>query len=250
MRRHSTLKFLFIFVYLICSLFGESPVDEASNDLTSKLSNFEPSTNYEDISIQGWPIRVSKRLILQTNLYAMVIKELDRELEMTARRLPTPAVSRLRKVRIWLELDNLKSPGGVYHPSAVWLSNHGFNPEKARCIEFGVARNFVEWPRWQPYMVMHELAHAWHHQVLGYDYPPLKEAYRLAVESKSYEQVLHIQGQKKRHYGLNNVQEYFAECTEAFFGVNDFYPFVRPEFKEHDPVGARAVEEAWNQPVK
>ena len=29
--------------------------------------------------------------------------------------------------------------------------------------------------------------------------------------------------------------EYFAESTEAFFGTNDFYPFVRAELKQHDP---------------
>jgi len=29
--------------------------------------------------------------------------------------------------------------------------------------------------------------------------------------------------------------EYFAESTEAYFGTNDFYPYVRSELKEHDP---------------
>ncbi|MFH1718606.1 MAG: hypothetical protein ABIF19_14725 [Planctomycetota bacterium] len=31
-----------------------------------------------------------------------------------------------------------------------------------------------------------------------------------------------------------SYQEYFAECSEAFFGTNDFYPFVRSELKQHD----------------
>ncbi len=30
--------------------------------------------------------------------------------------------------------------------------------------------------------------------------------------------------------------EYFAEGTEAYFYRNDFYPFVRAELKDHDPV--------------
>lgn len=116
----------------------------------------------------------------------------------------------------------------------------------ARCLVFGVVQNFIEWPWWQPFMVMHELGHAWHYQVLGNNYQPIQEAYRRAVQSKTYDEVLHIQGETKRHYGMNNAQEYFAESTEAFFGINDFYPFVRPELLRHDPTGARVVEEAWN----
>jgi hypothetical protein len=210
---------------------------------------FDPTSNYEARHYRGWPVRVNRRLIAETNLCADALQELDHELTMASRRLPAHAVARLRKVTIWVELDNPKTPGGVYHPSAVWLSNHGFNPEKAGCIEFGNARCLIAWPRQQPFMVVHELAHAWHHQVLGYAYAPLVQAFRHAVESKSYEQVLHIQGKVKRHYGLNNVQEFFAEGTEAFFGVNDFFPFVRPEFLAHDPEGARAVEAAWQRPV-
>ena len=34
---------------------------------------------------------------------------------------------------------------------------------------------------------------------------------------------------------MTNPQEYFAECTEAFFARNDFYPYARDELKKHDP---------------
>ena len=39
---------------------------------------------------------------------------------------------------------------------------------------------------------------------------------------------------EEKAYALTSATEYFAESTEAFFGTNDFYPFVRPELKEHD----------------
>ena len=39
--------------------------------------------------------------------------------------------------------------------------------------------------------------------------------------------------------------EYFAEATEAYFGTNDYYPFIRPELELFDAGGARAVEAAW-----
>ena len=42
-----------------------------------------------------------------------------------------------------------------------------------------------------------------------------------------------------------NDQEYFAELTEAYFGTNDFYPFVRAELKQHDPKMYQVLEKVW-----
>jgi len=39
--------------------------------------------------------------------------------------------------------------------------------------------------------------------------------------------------------------EYFAESTEAFFGANDFYPFVRAELQRHDPAMDRLLLRFW-----
>ena len=44
---------------------------------------------------------------------------------------------------------------------------------------------------------------------------------------------------------MNNPKEYFAESTEAFFGRNDFYPFVRSELQQHDPRMYELVKAAW-----
>ena len=98
-----------------------------------------------------------------------------------------------------------------------------------------------------PYVVLHELAHAYHNQVLegGFAEPRVKAAYDGAVEAGIYDEVMSHTGRKVRHYGLNNQMEYFAETTEAYFGVNDFYPFVRAELKEFDPMGFAMMEEIW-----
>jgi hypothetical protein len=47
---------------------------------------------------------------------------------------------------------------------------------------------------------------------------------------------------------MNNTKEYFAETTEAFFGTNDFYPFVRAELKQLDPEVYRLHKKLWTQP--
>ena len=39
--------------------------------------------------------------------------------------------------------------------------------------------------------------------------------------------------------------EYFAETTEAYFGTNDFHPFVRGELLTVDPSCAKLMQNTW-----
>ena len=39
-------------------------------------------------------------------------------------------------------------------------------------------------------------------------------------------------------------------ATEAFFGQNDFYPFVKAELREHDPEITRVLTEVWGVSVR
>ena len=94
-------------------------------------------------------------------------------------------------------------------------------------------------------MVLHELAHAYHDQVFGYDHAGVEAALAAAREAGTYERVLHFDWETVRAYALNNPMEYFAEMTEAYFGTNDFYPFVRAELKEVDPRVFELLEKVW-----
>jgi hypothetical protein len=135
-----------------------------------------------------------------------------------------------------------------YHPDADWLEANGYSTDLVKCVHIPEAadlptpRNINE----QPWVVLHELAHAYHDRVLGFDDPEIKEAYKQAVKDGQYESVLHISGRMQRHYGLTDHKEYFAEASEAFFGTNDFYPFVRAELKQHDPKLYELLEEVWD----
>ena len=51
-------------------------------------------------------------------------------------------------------------------------------------VELANARNFLDWTLEQPWMVLHELAHAFHHKFLpgGFENKELKAAYQNAVK--------------------------------------------------------------------
>ena len=154
-------------------------------------------------------------------------------------------IEQLQSVRIWLERDVAAFPGGVYHPSASWLSSNGYPEYWAEGIQLGNAANYLSWTSIQPALVLHELSHAWHHQVLGYDQSEIKAAYDAAMASGIYEAVAYAGGGTQEAYATTNEIEYFAELSEAYFWENDFYPFTQSELAEFDPQGFTAVENAW-----
>jgi len=208
---------------------------------------YEPTSRYVPRDVEGWTVLVHQRLLEgeKKDLGAETLKVLAAHLHLVNRMVPAKALERLRQVRIWVEADSKDVVCMCYHPSREWLADHGFNPEKAKGVELGGPANFLSWTKHQFAMVLHELAHGYHHQVLGYDRADVKEAYERAKESKSYDDVLYFDGTRKRAYAMNNDQEYFAETTEAFFGTNDMYPFVRAELKVHDPGMYDVLRKAW-----
>ena len=117
--------------------------------------------------------------------------------------------------------------------------------EKAKAVDLANAKNFVKYSKTQFCIVLHELAHAYHDQILSFDDPTILDAFKNAKSEGLYDSVLHMSGNEKLAYAMTDHKEYFAELTEAYFGTNDFYPFVRPELLKHDPVGYEMIETVW-----
>ncbi len=209
---------------------------------------FDPTDAYEKRTIQGWTVRVNKRLAAEgPDLAAKSIELLQFQLYQITRAVPAPALEKIRTVAIWLEPADPLVVCMCYHPDRQWVQSHGLNPEKTHCVEIGSARRFLEWEKSQPWMVLHELAHAYHDQFLpdGFDNSDVRAAFESARDRKLYDHVLRGNGHTEKAYAMTNPMEYFAECSEAFFGTNDFYPFVRAEFEKHDPKGYDLLSRAW-----
>ncbi len=229
----------------LCSLLALLPFNLAA------APGFDPTDRYEVRQVEGWTVLVNKTFLAdEPELSEKTLKWLENQLSQIVHKVPSEAVSRLRTVKIWVEENESHHPCMAYHPDEGWLRNHAMNPEKARCVEVANARNFLKWTREQPWMVLHELAHAYHHQVVdrGFNNPDIKAAYRRAIDEKRYASVLHYDGKEVKAYATNNPMEYFAEATEAFFGANDFYPFVRAELKQHDPEMESLLKTLWGAP--
>jgi hypothetical protein len=210
--------------------------------------DYESTANYTIQNVEGWNVYVNNRLLEEDKALGRMELDLLRvKLFDINRIVPRKALDALHEIPIWLEAASKDVVCACYHPSRRWLTANGFNPEKAGSVELGNAKNFLKWTLHQPSMVLHELAHGYHHRVLGYDNPDIKRAYNKAVRSKKYESVLYYNGKTSKAYALNDEKEYFAELTEAYFGTNDIYPFVRAEIMAHDPLMYETLKKVWGE---
>jgi hypothetical protein len=201
--------------------------------------------------IEGWTVDVDPKLLADEHreLADRVFKALANHLQRVTYILPDDRVAAMRKLRIWIELDNPKIRNMQYHPEADWLIEHGLDPRLVKHVHIPQAAELLERHMWakHPYVVLHELAHAYHDQVLSFDNQEIIDAYNAAKAKGIYDNVLLYTGAHVRHYALTNHKEYFAEMSEAYLGVNDFYPFVRAELKECDPAMFAIMEKVWGK---
>jgi len=211
------------------------------------------SVSHTPRKLEGWTIQVDDRL-----LEPATKDQLDAALRFLAAKLvdikmvvPADKVAKLQQVTLVLDQEhgNLKSM--QYHPSSGWLKNNGYSAELAKCVhlprlaDLVTKRNINE----QPWVILHELAHAYHDQVLGFDNPRIRDAYENYKKSGRGEKTLLFNGNRVKHYALTTPMEFFAEMTEAYFGVNDFFPFTRGELRESEPEIFELLKQVWESPL-
>ncbi len=212
------------------------------------MANPRAPRGYQTRPIEGWQVVVNGAFLKgQPELADRTLKLLAHQLYQITRVVPPEALSRLREIRIWVEENEPHHPCMTYHPDPKWLREHGMSPEKARCVELANARTFLAWTIQQPWMLLHELSHGYHQRFLeaGFDNPEVRAAYDHAIKAKLYERVLRHGGEEDKAYAATNPMEYFAELSEAYFGTNDFFPFVRAELRRHDPLAFAMLESLW-----
>ena len=238
-QRKETMKTLFgsIVGWIACLAIQPVSADEPSF--------YDPV----QLKIEGWTINVDPQLMREENsdVRDKAFAALANHLQRVKFIVPAKQLAKLQALQIWIDLKHPILKNMQYHPSRQWLIANQHDPRLVKHVHIPKAQQLYDRNMWakHPYVVLHELAHAYHDQVLGFRDEEIEKAYRAARDSGRYNQVLLHTGQVARHYGMNNAKEYFAESTEAYLGVNDFYPFVRAELKEHDPDMYQIMRKVW-----
>ncbi len=230
-----------IFTSIICA--GAANADEVE----------KPADRYDPVTMQikGWTVHVEPSLISgeHKEVGDRALSMLGNHLERIAILLPPEKLEKMQKLEFWMENDNPNISGMQYHPEKEWLIENGHDPRLVKMVHIPQAANLYSREQLlkHPAVILHELAHSYHDQVLGFDDTAIIAAYDAAMKDKIYDKSLLYTGEMVKHYGATNHKEYFAESTEAYFYHNDFYPFVRAELKQHDPKAYAEMERVWGK---
>lgn len=221
----------------LSSLGGEPPTVAA-----------KPASRTDRV-IEGWTVRIDDRLLQEQNrdLGERILKSLERRLSDIKAVVRPFRVAELQMVRIVLDMSHGKLKPMQYHPEADWLEENGYAVDLAKCVHIPEAADLLDARQIneQPWVILHELAHAFHDQVLGFEEARILDVFKLYKDSGRGEKALLITGKRVRHYGLTDHKEFFAEMTEAYFGSNDFFPFNRAELMTAEPEIYELMKSIW-----
>jgi len=205
---------------------------------------------FEVRNIEGWTVYINRAVRRQhPEQLARTLEHLRWELYQIKLAAPAPAVANMQENNaIWIEYR--EKVGLSYHPSRNWLTSRGYKVPRdpQSFMSLSVKTHYGDSYR-HPFVVFHEMAHGYDFHFIGkrrrYGNDECEANYKRMMKEGKYEKVKIWHGRIGSHYGRTNRMEYWAESTEAYFAVNDIYPFVRAELREHDPAMARFVERYW-----
>lgn len=212
-----------------------------------------PGVRFDPVKkdIEGWTVFVDPSLLEGEHaaLGRDAIKMLANHLQRIKILVPEKQLKMLQTLEIWLERHHPTLGAMQYHPGARWLKENGHDARLLNKVHLPRAASLLS--RQQilkhPAVILHELAHSYHDQVLGFNHSEVKQAYDRAMAAGKYQEVLLYTGRTVKHYGTTNEKEFFAEATEAYFYRNDFYPFVAAELEIYDPFTFSVLEKIWGK---
>jgi alpha-L-fucosidase 2 len=215
----------------------------------AEKSSLPPPASRTTQSIQGWNVQVDDRLLAppHNEVGSRALKMLDAKLVDITYVVPGDNLKKLQAVTIVLDLAHGPLHNMQYHPGADWLVEHGYSAKLVKCVHIPEAKDLLtsRCINEQPWVVLHELAHAYHDLVLGFEEPRVMQAFENFRKSGRGDNALLYNGKRVRHYGLTDQKEFFAEMTEAYFGVDDFFPFNAAELMTSEPEIFELMKAIW-----
>jgi len=204
----------------------------------------EPTSSYTVKELAGWKVYVNNSLLPggeHAETGAEAVRRLTDGMMRLKTWMPEEPLAKMLEVRIWLEWNSTDGPWGrtsgyQYHPGRDWLLDMDFNLEKHKCVEFGNAASLAKRsPDSTVSVLLHELAHAYHDQVLTFQDPDVLAAYKRCVEGTAY---------PERDWVKSDHKEFFAGVTTRYFGRKE----EREAVRRRDPVLATFLERTWGKP--
>lgn len=231
-------------------LFGPLAWTKGKTVSETPVPQVETEDRFEIRNVEGWTVYTNRALFQEhPEETARTLEHLRWELYQIKLAASAQAVAHIQTTTpVWIEYKEKVSLS--YHPDRQWLLDRGYEipQDPQSMVSLSVGTHYDDSYR-HPFAVFHEMAHAYDFDVTGqgqrYGNDEIQAAYDRMMEAGQYAHILIWDGRYGSHYACSNRMEYWAESTEAYFGVNDFYPFVRAELRAFDPDQVRLIERYW-----
>lgn len=235
--------------FAVTAAAAEAPASKATKpDKPTKPGQktpYEPTSHYTTMKMEGWKVYINNALLpggKQAEMGAKAIKRLRGDMVLVKHWVADEPLAKLLKVAIWLEVDTTNGPHGRtpvfhYHGYLGWLKRMDFHPGKHKCVEYSKAVALVRFRGANSAKVLlHELSHAYHDQVLSFDDPDILAAHKRARENGKY---------PKNDFILRlDHKEFFANLTTRYFGTKR----EREALVERDPILLKKLQKVWGKP--
>ncbi len=219
----------------------------------------KPPAGWQLRTIRGFTVLVHDEVLAQPpdRWMRKPLDVLDLEFDDLKRVAGSRLSEMLRQIPVWVRW-NAYDPGApnavafYYGYPANVLARSGREPLMTNSIEIMSLKKIGELrppgSKFQQVVTLHEMAHAVHHRLLGFDAPEVNTTFQAAIDRRLYESASDRTGRVGRPYARTNANEYFAEISCAYLDSCFSYPFTYSDLKYHDPAGFALMESVWKRP--
>ena len=227
----------------------------------------DPDSPYERYRSAEFEIVIAKDFIdTRPDDALTALKILTEQIDAAAERLPPASLRRLADVKFWIEADRTgdswsqSARPALYIPHQYGIVGGGKYAVKAGSIEVPVEsflneRTAADVKHCAMFWALHELAHAYHERVLGWDHGGVRRAYQKAKGEHLYDRVATLfplgNGRYEKRmapaYAATNECEYLAELSVLYLARNSTFPNTRSHLRHYDPDGYALMVEVWGR---
>ncbi|MEO0476080.1 MAG: hypothetical protein AAF085_08965, partial [Planctomycetota bacterium] len=188
--RKITFLLIPLLTFALCLAGCSTPTETGWTVLPSVPNN--PGARFDPVvqDIEGWQVYIEPALLEgeHAEMGAKSIGMLRNHLERVAILVPEPALTRLRQVGIWIEVDHPLTDiePGPYHGGGQWLAANGWDIRMENCVHVTKAESLLDRHHMlkHPFVIFHELAHGFHDEQMegGFNNKLILDAYNHAME--------------------------------------------------------------------
>ena len=241
-----------VLVGIIASILGPGANGRDYPQVAAPRNAFTIALSYEYIRSDNINIYFSRKIQNQgMEVYGELLDSFDQQLRDSMARIPKDKRD-LIPLAIWIEWETSPKFRGKVETApgrAKYISRLHERPDLLTNAKKG---SIEIWGRWffvapfsrnPSFVILHEFAHAYHDQILGFDNKTIIDTYKVAMERGLYAHVKSISNSS------NGWIEYLADLSVVYLAKWGWYPYSRNDLEKYDPLGFSLMKKIWDEPV-